>query len=137
MDHLESNFIKETSPLPLEWRVICLPYPRETQEQSCIGVKWFLWKNMKLPRFFIQKKRLEKPGAAVNHDLLCQQIETFLNSDKMKGYDLFSLSSTFSGHAPMTFAPRHPYQQLMRPHASHHTSGTKEALVIVLKRKAP
>ena len=39
----------------LEWRVVHFSYPRETQEQSYIGIKWFLWKGIKLPKFFIQK----------------------------------------------------------------------------------
>lgn len=135
MNYLESNSIKEHSPALLNWRVICLPYPRETNEQSCIGVKWFLWKSIKLPKFFIQKRTLEKPGAAVNHDLLCQQIESFLNSDEMKGYDLFSISSTYSGHTPTPPTPKHPYQQLMKSRFLHDSSGTKEVLMIVLKRK--
>ena len=119
----------------LEWRVVHFSYPRETQEQSYIGIKWFLWKGIKLPKFFIQKRTLEKLGAAVNHDLLCQQIEAFLNSDEMKGYDLFSISSTYSGHAPATPTPKHPYQQLMMARSPNISSRTKEVLVIILKRK--
>ncbi len=133
---LESNFIIKNSPVLLEWRVVHLPYPRETQEQSYIGVKWFLWKGIKLPKFFIQKRTLEKPGAAVNHDLLCQQIESFLNSDEMKGYDLFSISSTYSGHPATTPTPKHPYQQLMMARSHNNASKTKEVLVIILKKKS-
>lgn len=125
---------KDNNELPL-WRVIHLSYPREKQEHSYLKLSWFSWHYIKLPKFSIEKKTSEKPGASVDHELLCQHIELLLNSDEMKEYDLFSLSSTYSGSFAITQLPVHPHQQFLRRHAPTGMLAAKEALIVILKRK--
>lgn len=140
MDALKSKsqsiFVTEDTLSSLQWRVIHLPYPRETQEHSCLGITWILWKKIKIPKFFIQKKRLEKQTASVNHDLLCQQIENLLNSEETQEYDLFSISTTYSGSFSISQAPIHPHHQFLKRRSPTGMLLGKEALIVILKRKA-
>lgn len=118
-----------------QWRVIHLPYPRETQEYSCIGIRWTHYGKIKLPMVFIYKKTLEKREPTVNYDLLCQQIEDLLNSDEAQGYDLFSINTTFSGVSAMTSFPTRPQHQFLKRRIPEKLLQGKEALIIILKRQ--
>ena len=80
-----SDIVENVSSL-LPWRVVHLPYPRETQEYSCLSIRWVSCGKIKIPKIFIQKKTLEKREASVNYDLLCRHIESFLNNEA-QGYD--------------------------------------------------
>lgn len=126
--------IKQTSSL-LPWRVIHLPYPRETEKYSSLKLKWIPCWKIKLPKIFIQKKTLEKQGLSVNYDLLCQQIESVLNRQAAEGYKLISIHSTHSGSYSVTSVPKQPHYHFLKTRApSHHLQG-KEALILILKQK--
>ena len=130
----DSNGIVENVSSLLPWRVVHLPYPRETQEYSRLSIRWVQYRKIKIPKIFIQKKTLEKQEASVNYDLLCGHIESFLNSEA-QGYDLFSINSTHSGLFSMTQAPVHAHHPFLRKRIPSSTLQGKEVLIIVLKRK--
>jgi hypothetical protein len=117
------------------WRVIHLPYPRETIEYSYFKWRWVdRWK-IKLPRISLQKKTVEKPGLSLNYDLLCQQLQFILNREEAEGYKLTSIYPTHSGFYSVSAVQKRPHHQFLKTATpSHHLQG-KEALILVLKKK--
>ncbi|HLB34182.1 MAG: hypothetical protein A3F67_00595 [Verrucomicrobia bacterium RIFCSPHIGHO2_12_FULL_41_10] len=125
--------IEETGTLP--WRVIHLPYPREKQEYSSLGIRWMCYGKIKLPKIFIQRQTLEKQGASVNYDLLCQELESLLQENEKQGYELFSITPSHSGQFSTTKIPTSSQHYFLRKNSPNSFIQAKEALIIVLKRK--
>lgn len=118
------------------WRVVHLAYPRTTQEYSCLALRWVSFWKIKLPQVFLQRKTLEKREASVNYDLLCEQLESILNSEEAKGYEFFSMNATHSGLFSISHsAIRRPQNPFLRKQLFNALGQGEEALVLVFKKK--
>lgn len=127
--------IKQTRSL-LPWRVLYLSYPRETAEYSSLGVRWTSYGKIKLPTFFIQKRKLEKPTQRVNYDLLCEELEATLNAQEAEGYALNSMHPTHSGSYAVSTTPKQPHAHFLRTRPPSHRLQGEEALILIFKKDA-
>lgn len=119
----------------LEWQVIHLRYPRETETISSLQIKWVAFsKKIKLPKIFFQQKNIEKQEATVNYDLLCSQMESILNNYAKKGYELFSITSTHSGLSSIVSTATRPQPHFLKLPAAKTTLRGEEAFVLVFKK---
>lgn len=128
----KNNTIENLSPI---WRVVHLTYPRTKQECSCLAVRWVNFWKIKWPRFFLQRKTLEKREASVNYDLLCEQLESLLNSEELSGYELFSMNATHSGLFSISHSPTRPKNPFLQRQILNALGQGEEALVLVFKKK--
>ncbi|MBX9577270.1 MAG: hypothetical protein K2W97_02200 [Chthoniobacterales bacterium] len=119
----------------LQWQVIHLRYPRETEIVSSLKIKWVVFGKIKVPKIFFQQKRVEKQEASVNYDLLCSQMESFLNDYSTKGYELFSMTSTHSGFSSIVQTTPRPQSRFFKATAPKSSLHAEEALVLIFKRK--
>ncbi|MFZ4115099.1 MAG: hypothetical protein ACOYK6_00070 [Chthoniobacterales bacterium] len=126
--------IKQTPSFLEPWRVVHLPYPRETTEYSYVHVQWIDYWKIKLPRVSLQKRTLEKPGLSVNYDLLCQQLEYILNREEAEGYKLSSIYPTHSGFYSVSTVQKRPHHQFLKTATPSHHLQAKEALILVFKK---
>ena len=129
------GFITEEISSSLEWRVIHLRYPRETQTYSALQIKWVAYGNIKLPKFFFQQKTLEKQEARVNYDLLCCKIETLLNKHSTEGYELFSMNSTHSGFFSTAQGPTRPQHHFLKSPVTKNSVRGDEVLIFIFRKK--
>ncbi|MDH4469367.1 MAG: hypothetical protein QE493_00130 [Verrucomicrobiae bacterium] len=126
--------IKQTSSL-LPWRVMHLPYPPETVGYSHLQLRWVSCKKIKLPWITIHKREIDKPGPSVNYDLLCSQLESILNQEEASGYELQSLYPTHSGSYSVTTTQKRPHHQFLKTQTPSHYLHSKEALLLIFKKK--
>ena len=125
--------IKETEALP--WKVIHLPYPREKQEYTTPRLRWISYGKIKLPKIYMQRQTLEKQGASVNYDLLCQKLEALLAEQYQQGYDVFSIIPSHSGQFSTLKVPNSPSHSFLGNRRPSSLIQGKEALIIVLQKK--
>lgn len=130
----EAEMIIKEIPLSLEWQVIHLRYPRETEIVSSLKIKWVVFGKLKVPKIFFQQKRVEKQEASVNYDLLCSQMESLLNDYTMKGYELFSMTSTHSGFSSIVQTTPRPQSRFFKTPAAKSSLHAEEALILIFKK---
>ena len=131
----EAEIIIKEIPRSLEWQVIHLRYPRVMETCSSLKIKWVVFGKIKMPKIFFQRKRVEKPDASVNYDLLCSQMESLLNSYAMKGYDLFSTTSTHSGFSSIVQTAPRPQPHFIKAPATKSALRAEEAVILVFKKR--
>jgi|GEM_PF-3239859 len=119
----------------LEWQVIHLRYPKETETVSSLQIKWVVFGKIKVPKIFFQQKRIEKQEASVNYDLLSSQMESLLNDYAGKGYELFSITSTHSGFSSVVSTAPRPQPHFFKVPTAKTTLRGEEAFVLVFRRK--
>lgn len=131
----EREMIIKKNP-SLEWEVIHLPYPRETEIISSLQLKWVALGKIKVPKLFFQQKRVEKQDASVNYDLLCSQMESLLNHYTQKGYELFSMTPTHSGFSSVISTAPRPQPHFFKVPAAKTALQGEEAFVLVFRKNA-
>ncbi len=136
MKDVESNevetIIKEVPSL--EWQVIHLQYPKETETVSSLQIKWIGFGKIKIPKIFFHQKRVEKQEASVNYDLLCSQMESLLNEHAEKGYELFSMTSTYSGFSAITSTTPRQQPHFLKVPAPKTALRGAETIILVFRR---
>ena len=126
--------IKE-NVLSLEWQVIHLRYPRETETVSSLKLKWVTFGNIKVPKLFFQQKRVERQEASVNYDLLSSQMESLLNDYAKSGYELFSITSTHSGFSSVVSTAPRPQPHFFKVPAAKTTLRGEEAFILIFRKR--
>ena len=119
----------------LQWQVIHLRYPRETEIVSSLKIKWVVFGKLKVPKIFFQQKRVEKQEASVNYDLLCSQMESLLNDYTIKGYELFSMTSTHSGFSSIVSTTPRPQSRFFKAAAPKSSLRGEEALLLTFRKR--
>ncbi len=131
----EAEIIIKEIPLSLEWQVVHLRYPRETEIVSSLQIKWVVFGKLKVPSLFFQQKTIERQDASVNYDLLCSQMESLLNDYTVKGYELFSMTSTHSGFSSIIQTTPRPQSRFFKAPAPKSSLHAEEALILIFKKR--
>lgn len=130
----EAEIVIKENSLSLKWQVVHLRYPRETESVSSLQLKWVVFGKLKVPKLFLQQKRIQRQDASVNYDLLCSQMESLLNEYTLKGYELFSITSTHSGFSSIIQAPPRPQSRFFKAQAAKSSLHAEEALIFIFKK---
>jgi hypothetical protein len=126
--------IIRNNTLSLEWKVVYVRYPRETEAVSKLKIKWLVFGKLRVPKIFFQQKRVESQEASVNYDLLCCDIESHLNDYSAKGYELFSIISTHSGFSSIVQTAPRPQPYFLKTPAAKTSLRAEEALMLIFRK---